>query len=839
LSKPRSGAPKRVGVGLLAGALFVFGIALAPNAGATSNVTVTRLAGATRYGTAAAIAGHSEFTAPKTAIVATGENFPDALAASGLAGSNAPAPIVLTQKDTYTSDAKSALGALKSKGVSAVTLVGGTAAVSDSVKNAIAADGFTVTRTAGADRYATAAAIASAMTTIGTVGGNKTALIATGENFPDALAGGPAAYAKNLPILLVTKDAIPSSTSSAISSLGIKHAVILGGTAVVSDAVKAQLDTATGTPSDRLAGQNRYGTAAAVGTWEKDTLAFALTSVVAATGNNFPDALAAGPLGGELGAPIVLTASCPAETTAFLTANAATISTIYLSGGTAVIDQATSDCLEAAAEGGAATGVTSRPELISSSVVSTVASGLLAGTTVRYVFDEAVQTPTAANFWVVDSSGNRTQGSASGGTAKAVSGNANAIDVLYPGITSSSTAAGLTLATVDLDAVKDAQGEGNPEDDAPLGSTQATTLPAGTTNAPDLTSVGNFVLANATVTFVDFVFDQAATNVSSSGYTLVPTNSTTGDDSVTCTYDSGTGTTTIKVTCPNATTGVALTASSFARGATAAGTVAGSTNVQNSLQAADVTGGTPDSGGPDLVSASFNLDATTSGGSPVDTATLVFDQGVATAGATSTFKAYFVGGTGSDLSPNTVGTSTTTPTQVLLTFSDGALTGAVGVNIADDAVLKASGTNQGHGNEEDEVGVQGSTAGTTGGSTTGPDLTAVVRTAAKDIFGNPTGGFNVTYVFDEDVDLLTAGNFFLYLADGTRLQSVGAACANATDEAVDNTVTCASYTLTVGGTTATNAQVQAAVLGTVNDSAVDEETGALTNNEAARPVTSA
>jgi len=278
-----------VAVGLLAGALAMFGVVLAPNAGATSNVTVTRLAGATRYGTAAAIAGHSAFTAPKTAIVATGENFPDALAASGLAGVNHPAPIVLTQRDTYTSDAKSALGALKSKGVSAVTIVGGTLAVSKSVEDAIKADGFTVTRQAGADRYATASAIATAMGTIGSVGGNKTALIATGENFPDALAGGPAAYAANLPILLVTRDAIPSSTSSAISSLGIKHAVILGGTAVVSDAVKGQLDTATGTASDRFAGVNRYGTAAAVGTWEKDTLSFPLTDVVAATGNNFPD----------------------------------------------------------------------------------------------------------------------------------------------------------------------------------------------------------------------------------------------------------------------------------------------------------------------------------------------------------------------------------------------------------------------------------------------------------------------------------------------------------------------------------------------------------------------
>jgi len=303
-------------------------------------VTVTRLAGATRYGTAAAIAGNAAFGTPAGAIVATGENFPDALAASGLAGTKAPSPIVLTQKDTYTADAKSALGALKGKGVTTVSLVGGTNAVSESVKNAIAADGFTVNRIAGTDRYGTAHDIAVAAGTPGSIGGNPTALIATGENFPDALAGGPAAYAGHLPILLVTANSIPAATSSAISSLGIKHAVILGGTAVVSDAVKSQLDTATGTASERIAGVNRYGTAAAVGDWEKANLGFPMTDVVAATGNNFPDALAAGPLGGQIKAPIVLTASCPAETVAFLHKYASTIVRIWLSGGAAAFSEA-------------------------------------------------------------------------------------------------------------------------------------------------------------------------------------------------------------------------------------------------------------------------------------------------------------------------------------------------------------------------------------------------------------------------------------------------------------------------------------------------------------------
>jgi len=340
LSKPRKGAPKRVTVGLLAGALTVAGVAIAPNAGATTNVTTLRLAGTTRYGTAAAIAGHTTFASPKSAIVATGENYPDALAASTLAGAHAPTPIVLTQSTTYTADAKTALLALKGKGVTSVTIVGGTSAVATSVEESIKADGFTVTRVAGTDRYGTAAAIATEANTTSpaaTVNGVKTALIATGANFPDALAGGPAAYAFKMPLLLVN-DTVPKATSDALTALGIKNVQILGGTSAVSDTVKAQLDALTGSASGRLAGTNRFGTAAAVGNYEISSLGFGAAAAVLATGNNFPDALAAGPLGGANSAPIVLTASLPAESQAFLQSHSSTISNLFVSGGTAVID---------------------------------------------------------------------------------------------------------------------------------------------------------------------------------------------------------------------------------------------------------------------------------------------------------------------------------------------------------------------------------------------------------------------------------------------------------------------------------------------------------------------
>ena len=88
-------------------------------------------------------------------------------------------------------------------------------------------------RYAGSDRYATAAAISAAHYAPGVA----VAYVATGANFPDALAG--AAVAGNLggPLLLVTQASIPAVTATELSRLKPARIVVLGSAAVVSDAV--------------------------------------------------------------------------------------------------------------------------------------------------------------------------------------------------------------------------------------------------------------------------------------------------------------------------------------------------------------------------------------------------------------------------------------------------------------------------------------------------------------------------------------------------------------------------------------------------------------------------
>lgn len=833
MSKPRLGAPKRVAVGLLAGSLAMFGVALAPTAGATATVTTQRLAGATRYGTAAAIAGDTTFAAPKSAIVATGENYPDALAASTLAGASAPTPIVLTQTSTYTSDAKAALAALKGKGVTAVTVVGGTSAVTQSVSDAIAADGFTVTRVAGVDRYATAAAIATAANSkspMSTVAGVKTALVATGLNFPDALAGGPAAYAYKMPLLLVN-DTVPQATKDALTSLGIKKVEILGGTAAVSDAVKTQLDAATGGTSARLAGTNRFGTAAAVGDFEISSLAFGATAAVLATGNNFPDALASGPLGGQNQAPIVLTASLPDESKTFLQSHTATIGKLYVAGGTAAIDDATVTAAQTAAQGGTTTtsGVTSRPELTSATIQSTDAT---IGSVLRYCFDESINAAAAAfgSFHAYATGGGGFADT--GSVAAVVSGNNNCVDVKMPATTTAAKAAALTLAAVDAGAVAGSGGivgcplastcDQNPAGSAPLGTAGTTSVTAGQTSVPDLVSVGNFRADPFAVgnELVDFTFDQAAFLPTAAGFHLINTDGVT--DTPSSAVQAGAGTTVLTVSY----TGGAATinAGNTARGYDVPGAVqsAATGGNPNPLEASPVAG---TSSTPDLLSATLNTSATC-GASACDQIVYTFDKTVSlNAGGPNFLAIVATGGTVAPVNTFTGAfgaVNSANQSQVAVFFPDGSLATAVGAIANTGAVKQFGGAMSGTNNLADERSMANSGAVTvTPGKTDDPDLIFATVAASKDAFGNVTGA-TVAYTFDENlvnnVNVLAGniGKFMAFNADGTGLACTSTLPPSTTAPFRQDTVICTSF----NGAALTVTQAKAIVLGTVADAAI-------------------
>ena len=287
--------------------------------------TVQRVAGVDRYATAAAVSRSAFGTNVPVAYIATGANFPDALAAAAAAGA-AGGPVLLVSGGSIPASTATELTRLRP---TKIVVAGGSAVVSDSVLAQLGRFADTVQRVAGVDRYATAAAVSRSA-----FGTNvPVAYIATGANFPDALAAAAAAGAAGGPVLLVSGGSIPASTATELTRLRPTKIVVAGGSAVVSDSVLAQLGRFADTVQ-RVAGVDRYATAAAV-----SRSAFGTNVPVAyiATGANFPDALAAAAAAGAAGGPVLLVSggSIPASTATELTRLRPT--KIVVAGGSAVV----------------------------------------------------------------------------------------------------------------------------------------------------------------------------------------------------------------------------------------------------------------------------------------------------------------------------------------------------------------------------------------------------------------------------------------------------------------------------------------------------------------------
>jgi hypothetical protein len=104
-----------------------------------------------------------------------------------------------------------------------------------SIRAAVAAE--RIGRVAGADRYATAAAISAA-----TFAPDRPLVyVATGATFPDALAAAPAAAAAGGPVLLVSPTAIPSAVAAELTRLRPGRIVVVGGPGAVSESVRVAL----------------------------------------------------------------------------------------------------------------------------------------------------------------------------------------------------------------------------------------------------------------------------------------------------------------------------------------------------------------------------------------------------------------------------------------------------------------------------------------------------------------------------------------------------------------------------------------------------------------------
>ncbi|MFA5785561.1 MAG: cell wall-binding repeat-containing protein [Actinomycetota bacterium] len=194
------------------------------------------------------------------AVVSRSDVFADSLGGAALAGGLAPVlftdapnshePDPVLRPATHV-EIDRALG-----GIGTVYLLGGTGAVSSRVESELASDGYTITRLAGATRFETAAAVAEE--TVRLRGNPQRILIASGNNWPDAIAGGVVAARAGLPVLLTAQDNLPDATASFLSKYPLSRRVVLGGQAAVGDAVVRLAG------ADRVAGATRVETALAI-----------------------------------------------------------------------------------------------------------------------------------------------------------------------------------------------------------------------------------------------------------------------------------------------------------------------------------------------------------------------------------------------------------------------------------------------------------------------------------------------------------------------------------------------------------------------------------------------
>lgn len=207
---------------------------------------VTRVQGSNRFETAAASA-ISAGSPAGTAVVASGGDYPDALAAASLTATPARSPILLTLRDAVPQVTIDALHAIDAR---TVVIAGGTGVVSDQAMAQLESNGIQPRRVSGRNRYSTSVAMATeALAAFSD--DPRPLVVATGQQFADALAAGALAAQLAAPLLLVPTGGLTAELDEFIRTNRQRFtgARVIGGTAAVNDVALQQIrDALAGTP---------------------------------------------------------------------------------------------------------------------------------------------------------------------------------------------------------------------------------------------------------------------------------------------------------------------------------------------------------------------------------------------------------------------------------------------------------------------------------------------------------------------------------------------------------------------------------------------------------------
>lgn len=302
-----------------AGVNFVNKLFLSSDTGSLMQKEVTsdftRLSGLDRIATSIAISKESFPLGSNWAVLAASDNFPDALAGVPLAHAFG-GPILLVPKTGLTPELVIELQRLRISGYnkadSGVIILGGTAALPDSIRDQVASalaatSSYTATqfrakvsREAGTNRFGTAIEIADRLKERRGATPSK-AVVVSGETFADALTVSPVAAVNGWPILLTESSAVTSTTVNYVKSLGVATTYVIGGSAVVPLAAETRLPGVV-----RIAGANRYVTSYNVAGFGAAN-GLRRERLTIASGETFPDALAGGVLAARTRGPLLIT----------------------------------------------------------------------------------------------------------------------------------------------------------------------------------------------------------------------------------------------------------------------------------------------------------------------------------------------------------------------------------------------------------------------------------------------------------------------------------------------------------------------------------------------------
>jgi len=165
-----------------------------------------------------------------------------------------------------------------------------------------------IDRISGRDRYETAVEISREL-----YNETERVVLATGQDFPDAIAGTPLAYNLRAPILLTRSNELIEVTKNEFKRLGAKEVIILGGTAAVGSEVEDEIK-GMGMDVERIAGEDRYDTALKINekldrVRDEERLEFASqeNKGYIASGQEFTGALTAAPYAAVYGDYLLLT----------------------------------------------------------------------------------------------------------------------------------------------------------------------------------------------------------------------------------------------------------------------------------------------------------------------------------------------------------------------------------------------------------------------------------------------------------------------------------------------------------------------------------------------------